>query len=123
VGRQLAALRFPDAVAAGLGVRVRAVRLAALAVCVTCAGLAVAVGGPLGLVALVAPEAARRICGPRGVPVLASALAGAALVLVADTVGRTVAAPVEIPVGLVTAVVGGPYLIWLLLSSRPRRVP
>ncbi|MFG3702129.1 FecCD family ABC transporter permease [Micromonospora sp. NPDC047620] len=123
VGRQLAALRFPDAVAAGLGVRVRVVRLAALAVCVTLAGLAVAVGGPLGLVALVAPEAARRICGPRGVPVLGSALAGAALVLLADTLGRTVAAPVEVPVGLVTAVVGGPYLIWLLLSSRPRRVP
>ncbi len=123
VGRRLTTLRFPDAVAAGLGVRVRAVRLAALTVAVVCAGLAVAVGGPLGLVALVAPEAARRVCGPRGVPVLGSALAGAVLVLAADTVGRTVAAPVEVPVGLVTAVLGCPYLIWLLLSSRPRRLP
>ncbi|WP_229402531.1 FecCD family ABC transporter permease [Micromonospora okii] len=123
VGRRLGALRFPDTVAAGLGVRVRLVRLAALAVAVVCAGLAVAVGGPLGMVALIAPEAARRVCGPRGVPVLGSALAGAVLVLAADTVGRTVAAPVEVPVGLVTAVLGCPYLIWLLLNSRPRRLP
>ncbi|MEV1289908.1 iron ABC transporter permease [Micromonospora sp. NPDC049679] len=123
VGRRLAALRFPDTVAAGLGVRVRAVRLAALALAVVCAGLAVAVGGPLGLVALVAPEAARRVCGPRGVPILSSALAGAVLVLLADTAGRTIAAPVEVPVGLVTSIVGGPYLVWLLLSSRPRRLP
>ncbi|GII26368.1 FecCD family ABC transporter permease [Planosporangium mesophilum] len=123
VGHRLTALRFPDTVAAGLGVRVRAVRLAALALAVVCAGPAVAVGGPLGLVALVAPEAARRVCGPRGVPVLSSGLAGAVLVLLADTAGRTVAAPVEVPVGLVTSIVGGPYLVWLLLSSRPRRLP
>ncbi|MGX5210448.1 FecCD family ABC transporter permease [Streptomyces violaceus] len=123
VGRRLTVLRLTDKVAAGLGVRVRAVRLAALALAVVCAGLAVAVGGPLGMVALLAPETARRFCGPHGVPVLGSALAGAALVLLADTAGRTVTAPVEVPAGLVTAVVGGPYLIWLLLSSRPRRLP
>ncbi|MFE9644428.1 FecCD family ABC transporter permease [Streptomyces sp. NPDC006365] len=123
VGRRLTVLRLTDSVATGLGVRVRGVRLAALAVAVVCAGLAVAVGGPLGMVALLAPEAARRVCGPHGVPVLGSALAGAALVLLADTVGRTLAAPVEVPVGLVTAVVGGPYLLWLLLTSRSRRQP
>ena len=122
-GRRLAVLRLSDRVAAGVGVRVRGVRLAALALSVVLAGLAVAVGGPLGLVALVAPEAARALCGPRGVPVLASALSGAALVALADTLGRTVAAPVEVPVGLVTAVLGGPYLVWLLLRSGPRRLP
>ena len=122
-GRQLAVLRLSDRVAAGVGVRVRAVRLAALALAVVLAGLAVAVGGPLGLVALVAPEAARVACGPRGVPVVGSALAGAALVALADTLGRTVAAPVEVPVGLVTAVLGAPYLIWILLRSDPRRLP
>lgn len=123
VARRLAVLRLPDAVATGLGVRAGRVRLAALALAVVTAGLAVAVGGPLGLVALVAPEAARKVCGPRGVPVVASALAGALLVVVADLAGRTVAAPIEVPVGLVTSVVGGPYLVWLLLSSRPRRTP
>ncbi|MDX3731959.1 FecCD family ABC transporter permease [Streptomyces caniscabiei] len=122
-GRRLTVLRLSDSVAAGLGVRVRAVRLAALAVAVVCAGLAVAVGGPLGMAALLAPEAARRVCGPHGVPILGSALAGATLVLLADTAGRTFAAPVEVPAGLVTAVIGGPYLLWLLLASRPRRLP
>lgn len=118
-------LRLSDSVAAGLGVRVRAVRFGALAlaVAVVCAGLAVAVGGPLGMAALLAPEAARRVCGPHGVPVVGSALAGATLVLLADTAGRTFAAPVEVPAGLVTAVIGGPYLLWLLLISRPRRLP
>ncbi|MEC7052056.1 iron chelate uptake ABC transporter family permease subunit [Streptomyces violaceochromogenes] len=119
-GRRLTVLRLSDSVAAGLGVRVRAVRLGPLAV--VCAGLAVAVGGPLGMAALLAPEAARRICGPHGVPVLGSALAGATLVLLADTAGRTFAAPVEVPACLVTAVIGGPYLLWLLLASR-RRLP
>ena len=104
-------LRLSDLVAAGVGVRVRGVRLA------------VAVGGPLGLVALVAPEAARAACGPRGIPVVGSALAGAALVALADTLGHTVAAPVEVPVGLVTALLGGPYLRWILLRSDPRRLP
>ena len=121
-GRQLAALRLGDSVAAGVGVRVRAVRLSALALSVVLAGLAVAVGGPLGLVALVAPETARALCGPRGVPVLGSGLAGAALVVLADTLGRTVAAPVEVPVGLVTALLGAPFLIWLLLRTDPRRL-
>jgi iron complex transport system permease protein len=120
-GRRLAVLRLSDRVAAGVGVRVRGVRLAALVLAVVLAGLAVAVGGPLGLVALVAPEAARAACGPRGVPVVGSALAGAALVALADALGRTVAAPVEVPVGLVTAVLGSPYLIWILLRT-PRRL-
>ena len=121
-GRRLAVLRLSDRVAAGVGVRVRGVRLAALALAVVLAGLAVAVGGPLGLVALVAPEAARALCGPRGVPVVASGLTGAALVALADTLGRTVVAPVEVPVGLVTAVLGAPFLIWILLRSDPRRL-
>jgi iron complex transport system permease protein len=52
-----------------------------------------------------------------------SALAGALVVLLADLIGRTVAAPLELPVGIVTAVIGGPYLLWLLLSTRTRRMP
>jgi iron complex transport system permease protein len=123
VGRRLALLRLPDGVATSLGARVPRVRLAALAVAVVCAGLAVAVGGPLGTVALVAPAAARRLAGPRGVPVVGAALAGALLVVAADLAGRTVAAPVEVPVGLVTALVGSPYLIWLLLSPRSLKTP
>ncbi|SFK62171.1 iron complex transport system permease protein [Streptomyces pini] len=123
LGHRLGALRFSDAVATSLGVRVRPVRAAVLLTSVVCAGLAVAVAGPLGMIALAAPEAARRLTGPGPVPVVTSALAGAVLTLLADLVGRTAMAPLEIPVGLVTAVVGGPYLLWLLLTTRTRRTP
>ncbi|MTE21649.1 iron chelate uptake ABC transporter family permease subunit [Streptomyces sp. TRM43335] len=123
LARGLNALRFSDAVATVLGERVRPLRVAVLLTSVVCAGLAVAVAGPVGMIALAAPEAARRLTGPGPVPVLTSALAGAVLTLSADLVGRTVMAPLEIPVGLVTAVVGGPYLLWLLLTTRTRRTP
>jgi iron complex transport system permease protein len=76
----------------------------------------VAVAGPVGLVALLGPEIARMLCRHRGVPVLASALAGALLMLLADLAGRLLLAPMEIPVGIVTAVVGSPYLLWMLLN-------
>ena len=75
------------------------------------------------MVALVAPEAARKLSGSTGVPVVSSALAGAVLTLLADLVGRAAFAPIELPAGLVTAVVGGPYLLWLLLTTRTRRLP
>jgi len=121
LGRQLGVLRLADAVASGLGSRVRRVRLGVIATAVLGAGLSVAAAGPLGLVALLAPEIARKAAGPRAVPVVASALAGALVVVVADLLGRTAFAPVEVPVGIVTALVGGPYLLWLLLTTRTRR--
>ncbi len=123
LGRQLRLLRLADPVVIGLGSRVGRIRLAVIATAVVTAGLAVATAGPLGLVALLAPEIARRAAGPRVVPVVGTALAGALVVLLADLLGRTVAAPLELPAGLVTAVVGGPYLLWLLLTTRTRRMP
>ena len=65
---------------------------------------------------------ARYLGGHRGVPVLCSALAGALLMTVADWVGRTWLAPIEIPVGVITAVVGGPYLLWILLRQPARKL-
>ena len=123
LGRQLRMLRLADAVVVGLGLRVGWVRLAVIGVAVLTAGLSVAAAGPLGLVALIAPEIARKAAGPRSVAVIGSALAGALVVLLADRLGRTVASPLELPVGIVTAVVGGPYLLWLLLTTGTRRIP
>lgn len=120
LGRQLQLLRFSDAVAVGLGAQMKRTRIAILIVTVFLTAFAVAVAGPVGLVSLAAPEAARHLTGHRGVPVLNSALAGAVLMLAADWVGRTAFAPVEVPVGVITAVVGGPYLIWILLREPPR---
>lgn len=116
VGHRLQLLRFDDDMAACLGVDLRRVRAAALALAVALAGLAVGVGGPVSFVALSAPILAQRLSGPTRVPVLGSALAGAALIVAADALGR-VAAPVELPVGVVTSVLGGPFLLWVLFRT------
>ena len=82
--------------------------------------LAVAAGGLIGFVGLVAPHAARRLVGAahRGV-VPVAALLGALLVMLADTAARTTFAPREVPVGLLTALVGGPLFLWLV-ARRPQ---
>ncbi|GAA4821168.1 FecCD family ABC transporter permease [Tomitella cavernea] len=115
MARRLGVLRLDDATAATLGLRPDRTRLAVLAVAVGMAGLAVGVGGPIGFVALAAPVIASRLAGPARVPVLSSAVVGAVLVVAADLAARTLA-PVEIPAGVVTAVLGGPFLLWVLLS-------
>jgi iron complex transport system permease protein len=121
LGRTLELLRFSDTVATGLGLRIQAARLQILILTVLLTALAVAVVGPVGLIALLAPEMARYLVGQRGVPVLTSALAGALLMTLADWAGRTWFAPIEIPVGVVTAVIGGPYLLWILLRQPSRK--
>ncbi|MFJ8922039.1 FecCD family ABC transporter permease [Streptomyces sp. NPDC102415] len=118
VGHRLQLLRFDDDVAASLGVDLRRLRAGALALAVALAGTAVGVGGPIAFVALAAPILAQRLAGPTRVPVTGSALTGAALIAAADALGR-VAAPVELPVGVVTSVLGGPFLLWVLF--RPDR--
>ncbi|MGW4896251.1 Fe(3+)-hydroxamate ABC transporter permease FhuB [Kitasatospora sp. NPDC004240] len=118
VARRLAVLRFDDGVASSLGVDPGRVRLLCLLLAVALAGLAVGVCGPVGFVALAAPVIAGRLAGPARVPVLSSALVGATLIVLADTLGRVVIGGVEIPVGIVTTVLGGPFLLWVLLSRR-----
>ncbi|WP_326701213.1 iron ABC transporter permease [Streptomyces sp. NBC_01754] len=118
VGHRLQLLRFDDDMAASLGVDLRRLRAGALALAVALAGTAVGVGGPVAFVALAAPILAQRLAGPTRVPVVGSALTGAALIAGADALGR-VAAPVELPVGVVTSVLGGPFLLWVLF--RPDR--
>lgn len=118
--RPLALMRFSDNVALGLGARLRLTRLLTLALTVWLTALAVAVVGPVGLIALVAPEMARYLCHQHGVPVINASLCGALLMILADWVGRTLLAPVEVPVGIIMAIVGGPYLIWILLRQPSR---
>lgn len=102
-----------------LGVPLGRTRLGLLAIAVALTATAVAAVGVIGFVGLVAPHAARSLVGQRNARVLpVAALLGAILVSVADTVGRTVIAPAQIPVGLVTAVIGAPYFLWLLYRSR-----
>ena len=122
LARGLNVLRFPDSVAISLGLRLRRLRAMTLLVTVVLTALAVAVVGPVGLIALAAPEMARHLAGHQGVPVFGAGLAGALLMTGADWVGRSAFAPIEIPVGVITAVVGGPYLLWILLRQPSRRM-
>ena len=120
LSRALNTLQFTDAVAIALGTRLKATRIIGLGLSVMLTGLAVSVCGPVGLIALLAPELARALCRPGKVPLTAAALAGASFMLIADLLGRTLFAPLEIPVGIITAIVGSPYLLWILLRPSPR---
>ncbi|GHC34191.1 Fe(3+)-hydroxamate ABC transporter permease FhuB [Streptomyces cinnamoneus] len=116
VARQLNVLRFDDSTASSLGVAPGRVRLVCLLLAVGLAGLAVGICGPVGFVALASPVVAGRLAGPLRVPVVGSMLTGAVLIVLADTVGRIVFDGVEVPVGIVTTVLGGPFLLWVLLG-------
>ncbi|ROS42112.1 FecCD family ABC transporter permease [Amycolatopsis thermoflava] len=115
--RTLAVTQLGDDAAAGLGVRIQASRLGATGVAVGLTAAAVAAAGPIGFVALVTPQIMLRLTGGSRPPLVASALGGALLVQASDLLGRT-AFSWEVPVGLITAAIGAPYLIWLLLRRR-----
>ncbi|MFM9631911.1 MULTISPECIES: FecCD family ABC transporter permease [Streptomyces] len=103
----------PDT-AAALGVRVDRVRLGLTVLGVILAATATGAAGPIGFVALTAPQLARRLTRTPHLPLLTSALTGAVVLAGADLAARTLLPPLEIPVGALTALVGGPYLLWLL---------
>lgn len=104
-----------------LGVRLERTRLILLGAAAVLTAAAVAVVGVIGFVGLVAPHLARALVGSRNTRVLpVSVLLGVLLVSLADTLGRSVIAPAQIPAGLVCALIGTPYFIWLLWRTRIR---
>ena len=120
--RPLDALAGGDAVAKSLGLAVRPARLAVIAAATLAVAVAVAVSGIIGFVGLIAPHAARRLFGAGHRRLLpASGLLGAILLVWADVGARTVLVPVEIPVGIVTALIGGPFFL-VLLRQRGGRI-
>ncbi len=117
--RELDLMTLDDDTPRVLGVRLERTRLLALGAAALLTSTAVSAVGVIGFVGLVAPHAARALVGGRHARVLPVAvLLGAALVSLADTLGRTLIAPAQIPAGLVTAMVGTPYFVWLLWRSR-----
>lgn len=111
-------LNLGDHVATGLGAGVERQRLLLVALAVALAGSAVSVAGGIGFVGLVAPHVARRLVGPNHRVMLPTAmLAGALLLVMADILARNLLAPVELPVGIVVAVIGAPYFLYLLARS------
>lgn len=123
--RHLRALELGDDTARALGVNPVPVRTVAVVVGVLLAALATAASGPIGFVALLSPPIARRLVRTGNASLLPSAACGALLTTVADLVARRLMnwvsnSNTELPVGILTAVIGGPYLLWLL--SREIRI-
>jgi len=117
--RALNLLTLGEREARHLGVETERVRLLLIILTALITGASVAVCGTIGFIGLVVPHLLRLIAGPDHRLLLpASALGGAALLALADLVARTVAAPVEIPLGVITALVGGPFFLWLLQRTR-----
>ncbi|WP_269799140.1 iron ABC transporter permease [Glycomyces xiaoerkulensis] len=117
--REMDLLALDDDTPRTLGVRLERVRLLLLGAAVLLTAAAVAVVGVVSFVGLVAPHLARALVGSRASRALPTAiLLGALLVSVADTLGRTVIAPAQIPAGLVCALIGTPYFVWLLWRTR-----
>ncbi|WP_166659611.1 iron chelate uptake ABC transporter family permease subunit [Glycomyces sp. NRRL B-16210] len=119
--RGMDALRLGEASATGLGVRVGATRVIALVTASVLTAGAVAVAGPLAFVALAAPHIAARLTGSAR-SFTCAAICGALIVTAADAVAVAGIAGRQLPTGVVTGVVGGAYLIWLLIAHRKKGV-
>lgn len=117
---QFKPMHLGDEVAAGLGVRYTSVRAVLLLCAVLLAAVAVSVAGPVAFVALVAPQLAMRLARCHTPPMVASGLVGALLLIAADLVARA-GLPITLPVGVVTAAIGGPFLIYLLVRGNLRQ--
>ncbi|MBW1600077.1 iron chelate uptake ABC transporter family permease subunit [Streptomyces sp. JJ38] len=117
-GRALRLVELGDDAAASLGVRVERLRLVLLAAGVLLASAAAAAAGPVSFVALTAPQLARRLTRTPGPHLLPSLCLGAALVVGADLLARHAVPGRLLPVGVVTGLLGGVYLVWLLVGER-----
>jgi len=121
LSRSLDALALGDDLARALGARVERARLGLVVAGAALVAIAVAAAGPIGFVALIAPNIAARLTRSSAVATLpVAALCGATLVLAADFVARAALAPSELPVGIVTAILGAPFFLYLL--ARGNRV-
>ncbi|GCE49654.1 iron complex transport system permease protein [Thermosporothrix hazakensis] len=119
LARHLDALHLGDDLARGLGSNIERLRLILLITAVALAGSSVATAGTIAFVGLMAPHIARLLVGPSHNGLLPTAsLLGALIVALADLLGRVLFAPIEVPCGVITAAIGAPYFIWLLLRSR-----
>lgn len=120
--RDLNAMLMGEETARQLGVEVERAKRVLLAASALLTAVAVALAGPIGFVGLVVPHMVRPVAGADHRYLLpAAALGGATLLVAADTLARTVIAPTELPVGLVTALLGSPFFIYILRSRRRMR--
>ncbi|GAA3865988.1 FecCD family ABC transporter permease [Streptomyces sedi] len=115
--RSLGTLQLGDEAASALGTRVERSRVALIGCAVALTGAATAAAGPVGFVAFVSGPIARRLLGREAPALLPSALIGALIVLVSDQVAQHALGSNQFPVGMVTSIIGAPYLLWLLTRA------
>jgi iron complex transport system permease protein len=117
LGRSTALLALGDDAAVSRGLDANRLRILLLLVGVALTAVVTAVAGPIAFIALVAPQLAVRLTRTPQLPLLCAALVGAVLLTLSDLVARTVVAPSQLPAGVVTVVLGGVYLVWLLMAG------
>lgn len=120
LGSRIDILNLGDDTATALGLPVNRSKLVLLVVGVLLVAITTAIAGPISFIALAAPHIAQRITASPRTPLLVSALTGATLLLVADIIAQRAFSPVQLPVGLVTVVIGGIYLLTLIASASRR---
>lgn len=119
LARPLNLLALGEQGARSLGVEVEQVKRQAVLLCALMTGAVVSVSGMIGFVGMLIPHGVRMVLGPDHRLLLpASFLAGAIFLMIADTIARTILAPAEVPVGIVTALAGGPFFLYLLVSRK-----
>jgi iron complex transport system permease protein len=119
LARGLNALTLGEAVAGHTGIRVQRLKNLSILLVAAATGASVAVSGGIGFVGIVVPHLLRLTIGPDHRYLLpAAALLGALMLLGADTLARTIVAPAEMPIGIITAFAGAPFFLWILLRNR-----
>lgn len=116
--RYLDVLNLGDELSIGLGVNVEKERRKLIIYAVGLAGVATSVAGSIGFLGLISPHIARRLVGPKHNRLIpTAALIGTLILLIGDTISRNLLAPIEVPVGIVVAIIGVPYFIYLMMNE------
>lgn len=119
LAKNLNAMALGEAPARHLGIPVQRFKSLAIIAVATLVGASVAVSGGIGFVGIIVPHLLRLVIGPDHRYLLpAAALLGAILLLLADSIARQIVAPAELPIGIVTAAIGAPFFLWILLRKR-----
>lgn len=119
LAKGLNAMALGEDAARHMGVSVQLVKRVAILCVAAATGVSVAISGGIGFVGIVVPHVLRLVSGPDHKHlVLNSALLGACVLVSADVVARVIIAPAELPIGIITAIIGGPFFLWILLRQR-----
>lgn len=123
MGKPLNALALGEQDAVSMGIPIERVKNIIMVVCAIGVGACVAMAGMIGFIGLVVPHIFRLLLGPEHKKlILVSALGGAILLVLSDLISRTIIAPVEIPIGIITSLIGGPFFIYLLLKEKNKNI-